>query len=66
MYRERERERERDYTMGLSGLPRNMKHELCKFCRSQRILSPASLDNKTYTTIVSVIFCGNPRRKPSV
>ena len=49
------------YTMGLSGLPRNTKHELCTFCRSQRVLSSRlcqNVHNKCF------LFCGNPRRQP--
>ena len=34
----REMELYRTDTMGLIGLPQNKKHELCKFCRSERVL----------------------------
>ena len=35
--------------MGLSGLPRNKKHELCMFSRSQRV-------DKTYKRIVCCVL----------
>ena len=58
-----EGERERTDTMGLSGLPQNMKYDLCKFCTSQRVLTTwlrQNLHNECF------VFRSNPRRKPVV
>ena len=53
------------YTMGLSGLPRYKKHELCKFCRSQRVNECFIFRGKRQRKATVRIFITRTYSKPS-
>ena len=63
---DRQTEIERAYAMGLSGIPQNLNHLLCTFCRSQRLLTDLLAATKLAQRVCHISLYPKKRKKKIV